>query len=263
MKSLDLRLKCFMKCLGENSGLIVNGKMVDTDVLAFLEKMAAGNLDELKKNMDVKDECEKSASGMDECDRAAQMIQCTKEKAPDVLNGVISAIDKSMPIEKVEFPAAANCTEYVPGVVNATLKQVFDSTTTNRTIIGGNHIIACGRKYLLSKNQTSLSEGYTFCNTFGLQLVTIDNAEKILCLQNGIMNKGLNKYTWLAASRKGSLNNPRWCLSSLPFSMDGYASVVDSNLTYNSYALKLHMKILETYDESSRVEYVLCEQTRL
>ncbi|XP_059483613.1 uncharacterized protein LOC132201456 [Neocloeon triangulifer] len=239
---------------------IVNGIMVDNDVLAILEKNANGNLDELKKNMDVKDECQKSTSGMmDECDKAAQMIQCTKEKAPDVLSGVISAIDKSMPIEKVEFPPAEICTEIVPGVINVTLKQLFDSTTTNQTITGGYLFIACGRKYLLSQKKMSLSEGYTFCNTFGLQLVTIDNVAEVACLKKEIRAIGAIKFTWLAASRRGNVNNPRWCLSSLPFSLDSYVSVIETNLTYNSYALKLQSSVLLTYDESSMVEFALCE----
>jgi hypothetical protein len=40
-----------------------------------------------------------ATDGMDECDKAAQMLQCCKEKAPDVVNSVILALEKSISSE--------------------------------------------------------------------------------------------------------------------------------------------------------------------
>lgn len=37
--------------------------------------------------------------GMNDCDKAARMIQCCNEKSPDVVNGVILALNKSISSE--------------------------------------------------------------------------------------------------------------------------------------------------------------------
>ncbi|XP_059476156.1 uncharacterized protein LOC132197103 isoform X2 [Neocloeon triangulifer] len=259
LKSIDLRIKCFMKCLGENSGLFVNGKFVDGQVLAILEKMASGNLDELKKNMNSKDECEQSTTGMDECDKAAQMIQCTKEKAPDVLNSVISAVDNQTPIEKVELPPPAMCPGIAAGVVNATLKQMFASAGLNTSIPGGYFTACCWVRFLVSDFQMTLADAYPFCNTYGLRLATLDNSGLIGCFRSTCVGQyqGINKWTWVAATRKGSPDNPRWCTSSTPFSLSGFTKLTESNTSYNAFVFKGNVSELKTWDETS-VEYALC-----
>ncbi|XP_065342122.1 uncharacterized protein LOC135940920 [Cloeon dipterum] len=92
----DLRMKCFIKCIGENSGLMIDGKFVENEVLAILENLATGNLEDLQKNLMIIDECSSSSGGMDECDKAAQMIKCTNEKAPDVLMSVVNEMERSI-----------------------------------------------------------------------------------------------------------------------------------------------------------------------
>ncbi|XP_065350640.1 macrophage mannose receptor 1-like [Cloeon dipterum] len=92
----DLRMKCFIKCIGENSDLMIDGKFVESEFLAILEKLAAGNLEEFKKNMMIEDECVNSTGGMDECDKAAQLIKCANEKAPDVLMSVVDEMERSI-----------------------------------------------------------------------------------------------------------------------------------------------------------------------
>ncbi|XP_059476553.1 uncharacterized protein LOC132197337 [Neocloeon triangulifer] len=260
LASIDLRIKCFMKCLGENSGLFVNGKFVDSQVLDILEKMSSGNLAELKKNMDYKDECEQSTTGMDECDKAAQMIQCTKDKAPDVLNSVISAVDNQTPIEKVQLPPPALCPDIPEGVVNETLKAAFDNAPWNTTIPGGYVGACCWRRYLFSDFQMYPSEGYKFCNSYGLKLAWLENAGEINCIWSTCTTTHPDavKWTWVALTRNGSLDNPRWCTSSIPFSVSGYASVVDNDVSYTGYVYKGSTMELMTWQET-RIEYVLCK----
>jgi len=99
---------------------MINGKFVENEVISILEKMAVGNLEELKKNMMVMDDCgnttgdfcyilashiplsylnEIKIDGMDECDKAAQMLKCCKEKAPDMVSGIIMSLEKSISSE--------------------------------------------------------------------------------------------------------------------------------------------------------------------
>ncbi|XP_059485598.1 uncharacterized protein LOC132202610 [Neocloeon triangulifer] len=94
---LDIRLKCFLRCMGEQAGLMVNGVYIDSQVLAILETMAQGNISELSQNVAVATECGITPEGMDECDVAAEIIRCSYDKSPDVVRGVISAVDRSLP----------------------------------------------------------------------------------------------------------------------------------------------------------------------
>ncbi|XP_059470824.1 uncharacterized protein LOC132193896 isoform X2 [Neocloeon triangulifer] len=101
LTSYDVRIKCFLKCVGESSGLMVSGKFIDNEVLAILETLAGNDTEGLKKNMGELEECKRYASaGMDECDKAALMIQCANEKEPEVVNSVIKEMDQVLTAQR-------------------------------------------------------------------------------------------------------------------------------------------------------------------
>ncbi|XP_065340587.1 macrophage mannose receptor 1-like [Cloeon dipterum] len=132
----DLRIKCFIKCIGENSGLMIDGKFVESEFLAILEKLAAGNLQDLKKNLMIQDECINSTGGMDECDKAAQLIKCANEKAPDVFMSVVNEKENSISLSESAqeiaplTPEPTFCVKnYTSCVVNPVLRALFETTT--------------------------------------------------------------------------------------------------------------------------------------
>jgi hypothetical protein len=87
---------------------------MDNEILAVLEELAKGDMDEFSKNAVAVDECSNIASkepiikfvhsilfigqaGMDECDRAAQAIACTKEKSAQITEAVVYAMEANLP----------------------------------------------------------------------------------------------------------------------------------------------------------------------
>ncbi|XP_059490115.1 uncharacterized protein LOC132205194 [Neocloeon triangulifer] len=252
----DLRLKCFIKCLGENSGLMVNGKFLENEVLAILEKFAGGNLDELQKNMGIVDECGNSSNGMDECDKAAQMIKCSSEKAPDVLNGIITAMDQAMPIEKSPLEPGAYC--YQPTCqVNSTLAAEVASCNGNCTTSTGYVRTLCGKRYyhhILEYNQTG---AYITCCIFGLKLVSIETTEEFMCITS-LSTPNSARWTWIALSRING-TKPRWCTSNAEFNFANYPYVTERPDTFlDAYVIAPDQKVL-SITQQLVAQHPLCE----
>ncbi|XP_059489248.1 uncharacterized protein LOC132204644 [Neocloeon triangulifer] len=232
----DTRIRCFVRCIGENSGLMVNGKFLENEVLAALEKISAGNVDELQKSMGIMDECGNSTSGMDECDKAAQMIKCSSEKAPEVLNGLIMSMDQSMPIETAPLPPQALCYDPKACVVNATSADSVANCTGNCTIPTGHVRSICGKKYFNYQNAVNFQQAFNVCCSYGMKLASIETVDDIQCLA-GISTPYSGGWCWVALSRINS-TNPRWCTSNASVSFSGYASVNNSpDAQYDSYVL--------------------------
>ncbi|XP_059481724.1 uncharacterized protein LOC132200338 [Neocloeon triangulifer] len=224
----DIRIKCFMKCLGENTGLIVDGKVIARDILAIVEKMANGSVDEMKKNFLIMDDCSNSAKGMDECDQAAQLIQCTNDKAPNIVNGVINNIVESIPAKNAGLFPTAVCPQ-VTCTVNATAKSEFDSTTTDATISTGWVRFSCNKKWLQQNGNLDLLGAYKSCCQIGLKLASIEAQAEIQCLHDSGYNSAL---TWVAGSSNSSPLNPRWCTaqSNGPIQKHWYVNATDPAL---------------------------------
>ncbi|XP_059490837.1 uncharacterized protein LOC132205641 [Neocloeon triangulifer] len=255
----DMRIKCFAKCLGENSGLMVNGKFLENEVLAILEKNSGGNLDELQKSMGVMDECgnSSSAAGMDECDKAAQMIKCSSEKAPDVLNGIITAMDQSMPIEQAALPPVAVCPDPFACTVAPTYAQEVANCTGNCTTTYGFVRHLCGKKYFYDITRVTLQQAYINCCAHGTKLASIETPEEVQCLLS-LNTTMMTDWTWVAVS-KVNTTSPRWCTSNVPFSFAGFAIVTHyPNPPYDSYAITpSKQQICATTQDN--LHYPLCQ----
>ncbi|XP_059482346.1 uncharacterized protein LOC132200699 [Neocloeon triangulifer] len=237
----DIRIKCFVKCVGESSGLMVNGQFVGNEVLAILENMFIGNSVELQNNIDIMEECENKSFnivGMDECDRAAQMIKCCSEKAPVVLSGIISAMDQLIPLEKAPLlsPPAACVFDPSACTLNTVLAQEVANCLGNCTTRWGFVRNLCGKKYYHDISPVSLGQGYINCCVHGLKLASIESAKEVNCLTN--LNTPIaGAWTWVSASRVNS-TFPRWCTSNASFSFAGFDNVTnDPNPIYDSYAI--------------------------
>ncbi|XP_059468520.1 uncharacterized protein LOC132192538 [Neocloeon triangulifer] len=264
LTTYDLRLKCFIKCMGDSSGLMVNGKFVSNEVLAILEKMAGGNSDELKKNMGVMGECESSSSaGMDDCDKASQMIQCTKEKAPDVVNGVITAMDQSISAASSSNVVAmreAFC--YDPSAcsqVNTTLRQEYDGSGGGGVNITHGYVVTpCNYyKYLITLGTMNYSQAYEACCTYGMTLVSVRNVTDVNCLARMNTMVG-SRWMWVAGSRINSPDNPRWCSSNASFDLSGFATVHgDPDPSLGCYAIYPTTKEIKIAACDSQ-QYAIC-----
>ncbi|CAB3367231.1 Hypothetical predicted protein [Cloeon dipterum] len=274
---LDLRLKCFLKCLGENSGLMINGKFLENEVLAILENLAHGNLEDLQKNMGIMDDCGKASTGMDECDKAAQMIGCSNEKAPDVLNGVIMAMDQSIPVEKAPLPPKAYCynsSECPSASLYLNYAQEISACSADCQATYG-VVKFCGwKKYYFDARLMDFKSSFVNCCNLGLKLASVTSIDQINCLasfsknyffiqfllmlnstikgksEQGFPNQ--NSWHWMAASKMNS-SVPRWCTSAIPFNFSIFNSTWDDPAAaYDSYVLTPISKTMSVTQQNGR-----------
>ncbi|XP_059489218.1 uncharacterized protein LOC132204614 [Neocloeon triangulifer] len=210
---------------------MINGKFVENEVLAILEKMAKGNLEDLRKNLMVVDDCGNTTDGMDECDKASQMIKCTKEKAPDILMGVVYEMEKSISQsetiqETVPLPPSPRqCATNYTCVLDPKLRDAFEAANTTQPLVNGTAGFMvdfnCGKKYL-----SSGGSGYNFtyanemCCKYGLRMATLDTISKLDCAINSSTYASTHRVCpyWIAASWLPNQTSPQWCYSSAPIS---------------------------------------------
>ncbi|XP_065348944.1 uncharacterized protein LOC135945280 [Cloeon dipterum] len=257
---LDLRLKCFLKCLGENSGLMVNGKFLENEVLAILENLAHGNLDDLQKNMGIMDDCGKASTGMDECDKAAQMIGCSNEKAPDVLNGVIMAMDQSIPVENAPLPPEAYCynsSECPSASLYLKYAQEISACSADCQATYGVVKFCGGKKYYFDARVMDFKSSFANCCNLGLKLASITSIDQINCLAS-FSFPNQNTWHWMAASKMNS-SIPRWCTSAIPFNFSIFNSTWDDPAAaYDSYVITPISKTMSVTQQSTG-RYSICE----
>ncbi|CAB3387257.1 Hypothetical predicted protein [Cloeon dipterum] len=90
--SFNARIKCFLRCVGEFGGMVVNGRIVDEQLIKLAEALSNNDEAKLMKNLGAVDECT-NIKGMDECDTIASAYQCGQEKAPDLVANAIKAVE--------------------------------------------------------------------------------------------------------------------------------------------------------------------------
>ncbi|XP_059470792.1 uncharacterized protein LOC132193874 isoform X2 [Neocloeon triangulifer] len=210
-EKFDERMKCFLKCVGDNAGMMVNGKFVDSRVLAALENISMGNSNELKNNTQLLSACQRAAENMSECDKAAHMIKCSSEKAPEALNSVVMTVQKAMPIRKLSFPLA-RC--FNKCVVNKTLVQEFKFAKNGSKVTNGVVQVRCGKKYLFFMALVNMTEAFRQCCIRGLKIVSLDSSAKATCLESQSVANVSNTWAWTAGSNLRSAKNSRWCTGS-------------------------------------------------
>ncbi|XP_065350301.1 uncharacterized protein LOC135946153 [Cloeon dipterum] len=253
---LDLRIKCFFKCLGENSGLMVNGKFLENELLVILENLADGNLEDLQKNMGIMDDCMKASTGMDECDKAAQMISCSNEKAPDVLNSVITAMDESIPMIKLPLPPDALCFHPSQCVGVPQYAQEIAACKTDCRVTYGLVKFCGSTKYYLEGRKYHFQDSFVNCCNMGMKLLSITTVEEVDCLATFVY-PNQNDWSWVAVSQVKS-SATRWCTSDKPFDASIFSSVTDS-YQFDSFVYMTSSKNL-SYAGISNTWFSICVQ---
>ncbi|XP_059473217.1 uncharacterized protein LOC132195315 [Neocloeon triangulifer] len=212
---LSTKLKCFLKCMGENGGFMWNGKLVDEKVIALIEKFSSSET-ELQENMAAHQACS-SKRGMDDCDTASLIFQCTQEKAPKLFDNILTAAKNDPLVEFAPLQSITHkCVTKYDCIVDPNLR---DDYLLERPVAGRQYFTACGTKYL----HTVVGGGYLFsqslCCKFGLKLVSFESVAEVECIVNSSLNAGArNWHTWMAASRLAS-GKFGWCTSNSPFNL--------------------------------------------
>ncbi|XP_059475021.1 uncharacterized protein LOC132196416 [Neocloeon triangulifer] len=219
----SLKIKCFLKCMGENGGFMLNGKLVNEKILEMAESFAASSTI-LQENMAAVSICG-SKKGMDECDTASLVYQCGQEKVPDLVANIINTVEVNASAESVPLPSLVHkCLTDFNCVMDPVLRADYDN---NRPIPNGEIFTACGIKYLHQSIMQPYQSASSFCCTYGLKLAYFEDSTNVNCLVSSTMSSaGRAEHSWLAASRLGS-GKFGWCTSSLPFTaMSG--SIIDA-----------------------------------
>ncbi|CAB3361884.1 Hypothetical predicted protein [Cloeon dipterum] len=212
----SLKIKCFLKCLGENGGFMLNGKLVDENILLLAESMA-NNPDIMQENMIAVSTCG-SKRGMDECDTASLIFQCGQEKAPEFVANVINTVELNKSSESVPLPGTVG--KCLTDFDCVTDPQMRDDYLNNRAIPNGNIFTACGVKYLIIFSRVSYQEAFSLCCKYGLKLSSFKSPSDLSCLIDTSKSTipVLAEHAWLAASRLG-VTNYTWCTTSSPFNL--------------------------------------------
>ncbi|XP_059479027.1 uncharacterized protein LOC132198808 [Neocloeon triangulifer] len=253
----DIRIKCFLKCVGEYAGLLENGKLLDYSIIVTLEALANTNLTELLRNLLALDECWNTTSGMDECDKAAQMIKCSNEKSPDVLDSVISTMDSQMSLEKFE-PEPPCIKIYIPE--NFTISIPIHNCdvppcNTPYGLVKSN----CGKKYFHTANKYNYTFAWRACYEAGLIFSYFINPSDVQCVLDAFGNTSSSN-VWIGASPTNSLHDVVWCVyeDSVPFDPHVFATFSINSGPDNAFCMNYTNNAVMTANIATEYN-VLCQ----
>ncbi|XP_065338015.1 uncharacterized protein LOC135938328 [Cloeon dipterum] len=106
LTSFSLKAKCFLKCMGENGGFMLNGKLIDEAVISLAEALSkTANI--AQSNMIAISNCS-TQRGMDECDTAALIFQCGQEKAPELVSNIVKVVELNSSGENVPLKSTVH-----------------------------------------------------------------------------------------------------------------------------------------------------------
>ncbi|XP_059486929.1 uncharacterized protein LOC132203285 [Neocloeon triangulifer] len=226
-KTFDMRLKCFVKCVGEFGNLILEGQIVTQEMIRIAEQFTmGGDVSLLNKNMEVASKCGNKV-GMDECDTASLAFSCVAEEAPDIMQRALLKAEINASAESVGLPLAQSYCRYdVPYGLNFAWRQAYlDENPSPGGPLTRAYYNQCGaRNYLLieSNDTTSIGPATRACLEYGLQHVSFETFEELLCVNElfAVPNK---VYTlWTSASFMSLADSPVWCATNAPLDISLY-----------------------------------------
>ncbi|XP_065346444.1 uncharacterized protein LOC135943710 [Cloeon dipterum] len=245
--SFSAKIKCFLKCLGETGGIVVDGRIVDEQLIKLAEILSPNDDGKLMENLGAVDECSNS-KGMNECDKIANVFQCGQEKAPNLVANVINSMEmNSTGVEKSPLqPVLGECIEYECKVdSNRSQRFLYESSLPAGTIL-----TICNKRYLLGNDPMSFGACAKWCCTYGLQILSIETVEELQCIVNSPLG-GIARPAkiWTSASRKGTITGFRWCTSRVPlnFSMWKWQPDIEKNPEYPLVTLNLSNTLEDSF----------------
>ncbi|XP_059487229.1 uncharacterized protein LOC132203444 [Neocloeon triangulifer] len=218
------KIKCYLKCVGEHSGFMLNGKVVDENMLMMAELLSPKSQPaKLQDNLEAVDSCS-SIKGMDECDTAALVFQCGQEKAPDFVSDIITSVERNSSAEKSPLNVTvALCASYGCSL-NPTRRtmEYENATVLSASANGGKFFNACsGKRYAVFSASTLYSPAGSLCCQYGLQILTLDTIAKQNCFRDGLPDAYRSGSFHAPLSRMGA-SNYSWCTSSRQFIMSDF-----------------------------------------
>ncbi|XP_059481817.1 uncharacterized protein LOC132200398 isoform X2 [Neocloeon triangulifer] len=99
------KMKCYLKCIGDNLGMLVNGVLQEGNVMRLMEK--SNEKGDMDKGYQAINECKNKSIPDDECESAYRMYKCGKEQAPVVFGKMVvykevTSEDNTAPVDMAE-----------------------------------------------------------------------------------------------------------------------------------------------------------------
>ncbi|CAB3360672.1 Hypothetical predicted protein [Cloeon dipterum] len=105
-KAYDIRLKCYMQCVGEFGNMMINGQILTQSMMNMAQDMFwEKNSDTSSKNTATAIKCANQA-GMDECDTASVTFSCIQDESPDMIKLALLEVERSNSLEYAALPSA-------------------------------------------------------------------------------------------------------------------------------------------------------------
>ncbi|XP_059482888.1 uncharacterized protein LOC132201040 [Neocloeon triangulifer] len=176
-RNYTTRIKCFMKCIGEDKKLFVNGQLDPGDTLRLLELATQEEPEEMEKGFNGYVQCS-SITGDDECVVAAKIYDCGVENLPNITQKMVDE-GKGSPEELIPpvpcVPEMRSCvTESMPCIKDLALTNAFNNN--KQTSIGTG-------VWMNSKNKTifisykmdlkSIDFAHQYCCSLGMRLIEL------------------------------------------------------------------------------------------
>ncbi|CAB3384994.1 Hypothetical predicted protein [Cloeon dipterum] len=224
--SYTQNFKCFLRCIGENAGLIVNGVPVDWQIIKFVEaQLKVGDDETLQKDLHIYDLCNKNPVSDDACETAARLFKCGTDNAPDTVAEMIAVgsadLDTNMegrgwPSMQPACPENLTCnTQLVEsGVATNYLTDISNSN-------GYYFVSACGNFYLVLTTLMTFEQAHENCCKYGWRLAQFETNEELQCFNSANNDQIISTFKQDATLLVSAYNFQSsdffsWCPSAVP-----------------------------------------------
>ncbi|XP_065344265.1 uncharacterized protein LOC135942195 [Cloeon dipterum] len=210
-------LKCYFKCMGDSLGLVKNGVPNAANVLKMVEANSK-NTDALQESFDIFDVCKNKKSGG--CEAIAQAFQCTAEKSPSVVSGMVEEsvkdISSGAPVSCTNVDCNVNPTCNINTADVTNLANGQNAAGDNYGSIYGYPLTACGKRYYVSTVFLDYAGAATKCCTLNMTLAffyTIDQFNCFIQADNALQKTKAGKLFFLGGNNEGCVSFFGWCPS--------------------------------------------------
>ncbi|XP_065336805.1 uncharacterized protein LOC135937576 [Cloeon dipterum] len=266
----ELREKCFLKCYGEGTGLIVDGNLATDTIFSIFQKITVDDTEKLLDMSSTVDFCTNASKGMDPCDVCASLLHCGQENSPNIINDFVETVESSITESPLFLPPVKGvCPEYE--CYRKAELAVYVTTAQNFTLYpyGSSNVyqatFACNKKFFAYSTtlKRSLAANMAFCCDRGMRLVTIDSKQKYDCMVQSkivsLLNVTSGTLFAVAASRLGKLDRPTWCYSDKEFDLTLAPDFLSSDTLENNYAIAFSFDPPFKMQANQTVSNIVCE----
>ncbi|XP_065345481.1 uncharacterized protein LOC135943020 [Cloeon dipterum] len=175
--SISINLKCFLKCMGVEIGLLQLGGLSGIDMLLQIELVSQEEPKKMEDGFGAFDECSGKKFD-DECVTAHEIYKCGLEKQPDMVTKIISnnydsSSVASPPIPGVPVPRSCWMSKMFPCVAD---QNAINNLAAKRSDAFGSLIDVGGKTYYkrtindFPKFNVSVRFAYQHCCALGMRL---------------------------------------------------------------------------------------------